>query len=176
MIAVHVAGTSVDLRRFCRFADQAQSRFRFGFRETGDVALSFVADESQELFTVTREGIAVSSGQSAGISWYAGIEHERFLLICSLLGLTTWRTLSLNPILKLEDLHHPESDVCLFAPRAHRQDYALLFDRFDQLTICPGCIDFFRCLGAEPEIDALLTVLNRVGDGGREPPPSPRKN
>ncbi len=159
----------MDLRRFCRFADQAQSRFRFQLGKTGGISLLFVADESHELFSVMRDGITVSSGQSAGISRYAGIEHERFLLICTLLGLTAWRTLSLNPDLILEDLQHPESNACLFAPRAHRQDYALLFDRFDQPAICPGCIDFYRCLGVELEIDALLTVLKprKLGDRPR---------
>ncbi len=176
MMTVHVTGRSVDRGRFCQLANQVQSLFRFGLWDTSGPRLSFTEGRGLLLFTATRDGISVSLGQGAGVSWYAGIEHDRFLFICALLGLTTWKILTLNPLLVPEDLLHPESDTCLFASRTNRQGYTLLFDRFDKPSICPGCIAFYRCLGAEPEIDLLLAVLSNAGDYGFGLRPNPRKN
>ena len=31
--------------------------------------------------------------------------------------------------------------------------------------VCGACLEFYRCLGAEPEVGALLDVLNQLGSG-----------
>ncbi len=179
MIVVRVVGNGVDVARLAQRAAKMQRRFQFVGRTTaGTTELHITDDRSNVLFSVDRNrGVAVSTWQSDGISRYAGLDLETYFLICGLLGLTQWRALETNPLLRSEDFIHNAPRQCLFSNLPYKQDYALLFER---PRVCGGCLDFFRCLGVEPEVEALGQVLDFVGSpetargGSRERPSSIR--
>lgn len=104
-------------------------------------------------------GVVVSMWDSEAICAYTGIQLDRYLLITSLLALSQWRVLRRNPLLRIEDLRHPAGIRCIFAEPASVQDFALLLD---PPVICPGCADFYHCLGADSELIALREVLEEA--------------
>jgi hypothetical protein len=104
-------------------------------------------------------GVAVSTWQSEGITRYAGIDRTNYFLLCGALGLLQYRALALNPLLQPDDFLHDSDNGCLFSTRPLKQEYALLLER---PHICPGCVQFFDCLGCEPEVGALLDVLEFI--------------
>lgn len=101
-------------------------------------------------------GVVVSTWESAAICTYTGIRIDRYVLIASLLALSQWRVLRKNPFLRLEDLQHPAGVHCVFAAPHSVQDFALLLD---PPVICPGCVDFYHCLGVDSELLALREVI-----------------
>jgi len=104
----------------------------------------------------------VSTDQAKGIALFAGIAIENYVRVCAVLGLTQWRALELNPMLVVEDFVHTEPGDCLFVRRAYKPDYAIALER---PVICPGCIEFYRCLGAEREIGAALDLFRSLRAG-----------
>ena len=73
-------------------------------------------------------------------------------------GLTQWRTL-MNETLVVEDFAHTDPRECLFVQRPCKSDYALALER---PSICPGCFEFYHCLGADAEIVALAEMLKSL--------------
>lgn len=104
-------------------------------------------------------GVKVSTWQSGGLCLYSGIKLEMYLLLCSLLGLTQWRALARNTLLKIEDFGHERPSTCLFAPQDIKQDFAHLLER---PHLCKGCWDFYYCLGVEYEMFALKHVVESI--------------
>lgn len=132
--------------------------FRFTDRPLrGAVPLCLATFLPHGLFRVQRDhGVVVSILESEGIARYLGLPRGAYLLLCSVLGLTQWRALALNPLLEPEDFAHDDPPHCVFATQPTLQHYALSFEK---RFICPACRDFFRCLGAEGEILALQDLL-----------------
>jgi hypothetical protein len=112
------------------------------------------------LFRVKRNrGVLVSTWQSQGICLYAGLPESAYFVTAAVLGLVQYRTLTLNPLLVEEDFQHNSCQECMFANREYKEDFALAFD---ELHVCTPCLEFYRSLGAEPEIGALLDTLRRI--------------
>lgn len=104
-------------------------------------------------------GVVVSTWESAEVCQYTGIAIDSYLLIAGLLALSQWRVLWRNRLLQLDDLHHPKGVRCVFAGPHSVQEFALLLD---PPVICPGCVDFYHCLGADSELVALRNVIADV--------------
>ena len=104
-------------------------------------------------------GVTLSLWQSTGICRYAGISRSTYLTLCGLLGISQWSALDSNPLLRPEDLLHPPKANCLFATPGDIESFALLLE---DPWICPGCVDFYHCLGADREVVALLDALGKL--------------
>lgn len=104
----------------------------------------------------TRLGVTLSMWQSEGICRYAGISQNAYLILCALLGISQWSVLNSNPLLRLEDLMHPQASNCLFVRPDGIQNFALFLEK---PRVCRGCVDFYHCLGADREVIALLDTL-----------------
>ncbi|MCX5770027.1 MAG: hypothetical protein NTZ09_07120 [Candidatus Hydrogenedentes bacterium] len=158
MIDVYVSGPAEDVAQLEVLGNKIQGRFRFsGEPKPGAARVQLLRAVRGGLLSVTRAGgVLVSLDQSEGISLYAGIPRSLYMLICVVLGLVYWRVLELNPLLIWEDLFVREDPECLCAARGTVQEYALAFER---PWICPACLEFLRCTGAEPETAALQDVL-----------------
>lgn len=102
------------------------------------------------------KGVYISSWQASGISLYTEIPVEYYLLLCAMLGATQWRTLALNPILRIEDLLHDPGVRCLFSAAESRDEFVL---HLEHPSICLGCREFYQCLGVEREILSLQHVI-----------------
>jgi hypothetical protein len=158
MIDVYICSPSEEVAPIEALGNKMQGRFRFGREpKPGAVPVQLCETLQAGLLFVTRpDGVKVSVDQSEGISLYAGIPRPLYLLIAVLLGLVYWRILEINPLLIWEDLFVREDPECLCAARGTVQEYALAFER---PWICPACLEFLRCTGAEPETHALQEVL-----------------
>ena len=159
MMDVYISGPPEDVRLLAE-CNGWQKRFRFRDAPvTGAVRLAVADVEARRPFSVSRgDGILISTHESDGICRYAGIGKDFYLAVCSLLGLVQWRALVLNELLIWEDFFvHEEPPGCLYAARDTIQEYALAFEC---PHVCDACLEFFRCLGAEPEVMALQEVLN----------------
>ncbi|GMV91034.1 MAG: hypothetical protein AMXMBFR82_08120 [Candidatus Hydrogenedentota bacterium] len=119
----------------------------------------FITDDGgSRLFQIDSErGVLVSTYQSDGICRYAGMDRNDYFRLCALLGKIQWTVLQLNPLLVEEDFSHVSPSPCVYAPRPFKQDFALTLEN---PQLCQGCIDFYRCLGAETEILALRMLLD----------------
>lgn len=107
----------------------------------------------------TQRGVTLSMWQSEGISRYAGISQNAYLTLCGLLGISQWSALNANPLLRPEDLMHPQASKCLFVRPDGIQSFALFLE---EPRICRGCVDFYHCLGADTELTALLDALAAI--------------
>lgn len=103
--------------------------------------------------------VRVSTWQAEGISRYAGVTRETFLLLGAVLGLAQLEALRCNPALRPEDFVHDMPSDCLYVPSRIRADLALALE---SPYVCPGCLMFYRCLMAEPETQAILAVLDHI--------------
>ena len=172
MIEVSVTTDIIDPQSFYGLAHRVQSRFRFGSgnpspnsrstksRRDGPIDLYITDAPSKALFfTRLDRGVAVSLWQSQGISLYTGIDVDSYLLLCSILGLTQWRALSLNPLLREEDFIHEWPSECIFAKPESKAEFALLLEN---PVLCQGCTDFYHCLGVDLELQALCKMLDHV--------------
>jgi len=159
MIEVSVSGPAEEIAQLKALGNKSQARFRFTLQlNAGAVPLELRQKLRSGLLNVSRHrGVLVSLDQSEGISHYAGIPRDLYVLCCSVLGLVYWRVLALNPLLVWEDLLVREGPECLCAARTTLQEYALAFER---PWVCPACLEFFRCTGAEFETAALQEVLS----------------
>ena len=104
-------------------------------------------------------GVTLSMWQSEGICEYAGISQSAYLTLCGLLGISQWSALNSNPLLRPEDLLHPPEANCLFATQRGIEYFALLLE---DPRVCPGCVDFYHCLGADSEVVVLLDALGTL--------------
>lgn len=104
-------------------------------------------------------GVIVSTWDSERVCKYTGIPLDQYLLITSLLALSKWRVLKQNCLLRPDDLRHPQGVRCVFADPGSVQEFALLLD---PPAICPGCVDFYHCLGADSELIVLRQVITEA--------------
>ncbi len=124
------------------------------------VPLSLETTPSTLWYDVTHVlGIQVFIDQAEGLCMYAGLSVASFYLLGTLLGLTQWRALMLNPLLVEEDFRHARPSKCLFAVQEEKCGYALVLEK---PFICTGCIEFYCCLGAEKEILAVQRLLQVI--------------
>jgi len=158
MMNVHVSGSPEDTLALMRVARLHEIGFTFSDEMTAGVAPIHITDNTDSsLVCVDRlRGIRISTYQREGICTYTGFDNGTYLLICALLGTTQWRTLDLNPLLVSEDFHHGPICKCLFSHQACKEDFALALDHPE---VCPSCLAFYRCLGAEPDVDRLTMFL-----------------
>ena len=158
MIDVLVIGDSGIVGKLIGVGNELQAQYRFT-REPKPQAVRLVLSSflTRGLFCVDRaRGVTLSTHESEGIAYYLGVQRETYLLMCSLVGLTKWRALALNPLLNPEDFIHREPARCMFARQPTIQHYALAFEK---PHICTGCRDFFQYLGVELEILALENLF-----------------
>lgn len=101
-------------------------------------------------------GVVVSTWDSDSVCKYTGMTLDHYFLIASLLALSKWRVLKQNRLLRPDDLQHPQDVRCVFADTGSVQEFALLLD---PPAICPGCVDFYHCLGADTELIALRQAI-----------------
>jgi hypothetical protein len=151
MIDVAVTGPDADAGEWADLGNRLLRHYRFsGGSSGGAVSVRVVSEWPGRLFWVDREGgVYVSSAQSDGIALYLGMPRARYLFLCALLGLVQWRALDLNPLLVPEDLLHHNPPRCVFADPMRLEDYVVTLD---EVRLCPACMNFFRCLGVEPEL------------------------
>jgi hypothetical protein len=101
----------------------------------------------------SRRRAVITSWNIKGFCLYAEMSQPEYLEYTCLLALTQLRALSLNPLIEQEDFICDCSDSCIWAQRELFQEYALLYEK---RRICPGCVGFYRSLGVENELVALL--------------------
>jgi hypothetical protein len=159
-LRVHVLGHDPEVQKIPELAARAQTRYDFSLtRSWKALTLQVTGEREDRLFSLRDSGVVVSAWQSDGIANYARIDRTAYFLLCGALGLLQYRALALNPLLRPDDFLHTCKDGCLFTTRSSKQEYALLMEN---PHICPGCIQFFDCLGCEPEVGALLDVLDFI--------------
>lgn len=141
-----------------RVARLHEINFTFCDETAAGVAPIHITDNADGvLASVDRgRGIRISTYQREGICTYAGLENGTFLLLCALLGTTQWRTLSLNPLLIAEDFEHGPPCNCLFSRRQCKEDFAIALENPE---VCGSCLAFYRCLGAERDVDTLTGFI-----------------
>jgi len=161
MLDVSICSDHLDTTGICALGGEVQHFYRFipvGQWDTARVEID--SAKCNALFRIHRDlGVKLTTYQSEGISFYAGIDLNSYFLLCCTLGLTQWRALQQIESFHEEDLRHTDPSDCLFSEQFCQQDYALLMER---PRICQGCKEFYRCLGLEEEIHALRLVLQYV--------------
>ncbi len=157
----HVEGQAPypDFRRLGDEADILVTQVHCG-TSAADFRLTITGDRRPALFNVDRaRGVSVSMYQCEGLCQYAKLDRNAYFRLCALLGKIQWRALVLNPLLVEEDLTHESPSRCLFAPQTYKQDCALVLEN---PFVCSGCVEFYRCLGAEREMAALHSLLDEI--------------
>ena len=146
---------------FDSFSGQAQNRdFCCHWKWTKTDVQITVRDDMPTLFIADSvRGITISSKDAEGISRYAGLSICEYHSLATLLGIVVWRALCENPLLRNEDLLHEYPEKCLFTIQPTICEYTLLLE---QPYICEGCIDLFRCLGAETEMFFLRNLIHHI--------------
>ena len=159
-LPVCVSGAAPEVQRIPEIGSRAQTRYDFRLsRGIRSLSLRITDDHQNGLFSLAEGGVAVSAWQSEGIARYAGIDRSAYFLLCGALGLLQYRALALNPLLEPDDFRYDNNSDCLFSLRPMKQEYALLLER---PQICAGCVQFFDCLGCEPEVGALLDIIGYI--------------
>ena len=159
-LSVCVVGPELEIRKIPELGARAQTRYDFCLsRDARSLTLQITSDKEPALFSLRDTGVAVSAWQSEGIARYAGIDRAAYFLLCGALGLLQYRALALNPLLQPDDFLHAADCGCLFSTCHAKHEYALLLE---QPHICGGCVQFFDCLGCEPEVGALLDLLDFI--------------
>lgn len=160
VVPVCVSGAAQEVQRISEIGAQAQTRYDFRLsRGIRSLSLRITDDHERDLFSLGEGGVSVSTWQSEGIARYTGMERAAYFLLCGALGLLQYRALALNPLLQPDDFLYESERDCLFSLRPVKQEYALLLER---PRICAGCVQFFDCLGCEPEVGALLDILEHI--------------
>lgn len=169
MVAVCLSGRDVELTRLTSLASGFRRHYRTVTvaRRVPD-AEPTKNNENLVRLNITRQcmstpyqvcplrGVTLSMWQSEGISRYAGISQNAYMVLCGLLGMSQWSVLNTNPLLRPYDLIHPRNANCLFAQPGGIENFALLLEN---PQICGGCVDFYHCLGADGEVIALQDTL-----------------
>lgn len=119
----------------------------------------YLAPNPFALFSVSREdGVRLSTDDCGPISRYLGVTEDDYLLMGALLGLSQWRVLDFNPLIRPEDGMQCSDNTCLYAPRNSVRDYALVLE---QAHVCSSCRQFYRCLGVETELCLIQEFAER---------------
>ena len=163
------------------YAAAAQDRFHFVRRvaahDTGEdedprneevAYLEITTEPLGALFVVKpNHRLRISTWRREGITLYAELRPGSYLVLCSLLALTQWRALALNPLLRPEDFIHIPDIQCLFSSHKNTLDPVLAMEK---LQFCPGCRTFYHCLGVDEELRALDSAIRhaRTGSPGED--------
>jgi hypothetical protein len=157
VVNVFVQGSASDVAGLLELGGRQQRRFRFTQAPSaGAVRLRLTDRVTDKLYYANGTRVVLSTHQSAGIALYLGISRAAYLLMTSMIALTQWRVLTLNPLLRAEDFTHREPPTCAFAAQPSIPCHVLALEK---RYICPACREFFCCLGAESEILALQQVM-----------------
>lgn len=167
MIDAYLTATAIDYVQLAEIAQALERHIRVvsprDVARSSDpppVRLHFTANRLPEPIVVdTKWGVGISLWDIDGVCRYAGIDQSDYLLICALVGVSHWRVLQSNPILKPEDLRHPDGVHCVYTDARQASDFALLLE---SPTVCQGCVDFYHCLGADAELIAMREVLGEI--------------
>lgn len=145
--------------------NRRSARFYFvSGRNSGGKRLLVTDSQHQALFRIhPGRHVAVSLWQAEEICAYAGMRVLDYLVVCSLMGLMQNRALELNPTLRPEDFLHESQDACLYGTLEHKSMAAL---RFERPYLCPGCLQFYACIGLESEALTLMSVLGTLVPAG----------
>lgn len=159
MMRIRVSGPPEDTLALMRVARLHEVHYDFTDRIAPDVAQIYVSDKADRVlaYVERKQGVRISTCQREGICTYTGLDRGAYMLLCALVGTTQWRTLAMNSLLIPEDFHHGAVCKCLFSHQVCREDFALVLE---EPEICSNCIAFYRCLGAERDVDSLLGFLN----------------
>ncbi len=146
------------LPSFLSRANKAQHEYIFHAARANELPrVYFHPRPGPNLFDVQPgSGVAISLCQHKEIARYARISAATYLLTAALLGITQYAVLEQNPILVPEDFRHDAPTRCLFGWSEAKQDHSL---RFDEPFICPGCVQFYHCMGADRPLSALYELL-----------------
>lgn len=130
--------------------------------EKRSVQLLISHEPCSQWFCVSHDCVTVCADQAEELCHYANMDRDVFLLLGAILGIIQWRALVLNPLLaSQDDLRHAQPSRCLFAEQPTKNEFALVLE---DLHICRGCLQFYRCLGAEADVEALLVLMARLRD------------
>ena len=167
MTTVRIHGGMPHAAGLPRWAEGLQHAFTFAISpQPGSIVLHLDPRASIYLFRVSRKkGVLVSTYDSRRISRYAGLPHELYLLVLSMLGITQWRALTLNPLLRPEDLLHDRPASCLYAQRLFPEDYVR---DLEEPRICPYCRHFYRSLCPYTEVVALDAILSAAREASSQ--------
>lgn len=158
MSEVAVKGALFIAHQVAETGNRGQRRFHFTpMGEHHDYTLHVTDEPYHGLYRVWDEtNVIVSTWQAEGLCHFSRLSLGEFLALAGLLGLTQAHAVTINPIFRIEDFIHPREARCLFSTLPLKQEFATILD---ECRICRGCLEFYRCLRLEPEIDALLTFL-----------------
>lgn len=161
MIGVSVRGELPVAHQVAACVNSCQDWYRFTVaHEDQGLVLHLCAETHHGLFRVFDErNVVVSMWQGDGLSHYANLALPELLALCALLGITQARTVQINGNLRVEDFIHRPHAACLFATLPLKQLFA---EALRGLHVCPGCLEFYRCLALEPEMDALLRLIRKL--------------
>ncbi len=150
-----------DRFRFVQACGEGRNTSRERHLDCSNHPQVFITDaQSGAPFRVHKDrGATVSTWAMGGLCHYAHVETKAYLLLCSLLGLLQWRALQLNPLLEEYDFIHRCDCPCLYQAIPHPEDFALLLEN---PRLCRSCVEFYNCLGVEPEVAALVGVSHRI--------------
>lgn len=134
----------------------------------------FTEDESRVYMLITHaaedapfrvysaDQIALSTHLLEGHARYTGIGMCAQTFLFLHLAMMQRKALASNHLLKPEDLLHPERTTCLMRRPGDFGQYAF---QLDDLEICPGCRDFYLCVGCENELLGLSKYRKLLKSG-----------
>lgn len=157
-IPVFVQGLPDDVLPLLEISRGRQNCFRFMQEPSeGGVPLRLTGQlQKRPYYLSVSGGIILSTVQSGQIACYLGVTRADLFLRNAMIALVQWRAITLNALLRPEDFSHAEPRTCVFAAQPSIGGHTIALEHG---YVCPACHDFFSCLGAEPEIDALQHVL-----------------
>jgi hypothetical protein len=158
-VAVH--GKLPIAHQVAETGNRGQHRFHFcAMGDRQEYMLHVTEEPYHGLYRLWDErSVIVSTWQADGLCHFSRLSLGEFLALSGLLGLTQAHAVITNPVLRIEDFIHPREEQCLFSTLPLKQEFATILD---EGSICRGCLEFYRCLKLEPEIDALLTFLDSL--------------
>ena len=158
MIPVYVYGNEEDQQSFLEVANWAQQAFCFsGEAREGMITVYFSCRiVGPVLYVNAEQGINIATRQAREICQYVGITREWYLTTFTMLGLIQWRAVTLNPLLRPEDLQQDCDRKCLFSRRIQPEEYVELFE---DPQICRKCYRFYGQLCPEKDLQSLKDVV-----------------
>jgi len=104
-------------------------------------------------------GIWICGNMMENLCRYLKIKPESYLLLMVLLAVTQINALRNNELMKSEYLIHESGCTCLFS---RFTDFMAWLGSFEELFICKGSLEFYKCIGNEYEIGCLQTLIEHM--------------